>query len=242
MAAKHCCVPFCTNDSRKAATSDLKISFHLIPKAESLKKRWIVAIRRDEGPLFKVTSSTYVCSEHFTPEQFKRTLTGIKKLKDGAVPTLFQWITNKLERPPPKKRQFVQHDIEETSRVTEPSDNGHQWQPIPSQDHDYASEPLTDREKLEISRLYIADLESRLAKQQMQRFCLERFTSDESSISDKEITRVSGLLDLLDVGDEVMADKGFLIQDLLQKVGVKLVIPPFLGLKEVILLNGGSQV
>lgn len=47
------------------------------------------------------------------------------------------------------------------------------------------------------------------------------------SISDKEITRNSGILPLLEPKDEVMADKGFLIQDLLDGVGAKLIIPPF---------------
>ena len=48
-------------------------------------------------------------------------------------------------------------------------------------------------------------------------------------ISDKEITARSGILNLLDDGDQVMADKGFLIQDLLSKHNASLVIPPFLG-------------
>ncbi|XP_078029682.1 uncharacterized protein LOC144466498 [Epinephelus lanceolatus] len=47
------------------------------------------------------------------------------------------------------------------------------------------------------------------------------------SISDKEITRESGLTQLLLPGDGVMADKGFLIEDLLAEVGATLVIPPF---------------
>lgn len=46
-------------------------------------------------------------------------------------------------------------------------------------------------------------------------------------ISDKEITRISGVLPLLEPGDDVMADKGVLIQDLLADVGSKLIIPPF---------------
>lgn len=47
------------------------------------------------------------------------------------------------------------------------------------------------------------------------------------SISDKEITRLCGILLLLEPGDEVMADKGFVIDDLLSGVGAKLIIPPF---------------
>ena len=46
-------------------------------------------------------------------------------------------------------------------------------------------------------------------------------------ISVKEITRISGVPPLLEPGDEIMADKGFLIQDLLADVDAKLIIPPF---------------
>lgn len=35
-------------------------------------------------------------------------------------------------------------------------------------------------------------------------------------------------MDKLEVGDEIMADKGFEIQDLLAPIGVRLNIPPFL--------------
>ncbi|XP_041966785.1 uncharacterized protein LOC125303093 [Alosa alosa] len=49
------------------------------------------------------------------------------------------------------------------------------------------------------------------------------------SISDKEITKKSGILSVLEEGDMVMADKGFLIKDLLSERQVSLVIPPFLG-------------
>ena len=42
------------------------------------------------------------------------------------------------------------------------------------------------------------------------------------------ITKKSGLLDLLEKGDSVMADRGFNIQDDLTPLGVKVNIPPFL--------------
>lgn len=49
------------------------------------------------------------------------------------------------------------------------------------------------------------------------------------SISDKEITHCSGILDLPEAHDSVMADKGFAIEDLLSSKQVSLNLPPFLG-------------
>ncbi|XP_063077454.1 uncharacterized protein LOC134467525 [Engraulis encrasicolus] len=57
------------------------------------------------------------------------------------------------------------------------------------------------------------------------------FVSDlyTGSISEKEITELSGILAMLEEGDLVMADKGFLIKEMLSKLNVSLVTPPFLG-------------
>jgi len=50
----------------------------------------------------------------------------------------------------------------------------------------------------------------------------------EGSISDKKLVQKSGLLEKLEISDEIMDDKGFDIQDLLAPLGVRLNIPPFL--------------
>ena len=47
------------------------------------------------------------------------------------------------------------------------------------------------------------------------------------NISDRSITQRSGFLDLIQPGDHVMADRGFLINDLLLQKGAKLNMPPF---------------
>jgi hypothetical protein len=51
----------------------------------------------------------------------------------------------------------------------------------------------------------------------------------EGSISDKEIVKQSGFLNYLEPGDVIMADRGFLIDDMLNERQVRLIRPPFLG-------------
>ena len=57
-------------------------------------------------------------------------------------------------------------------------------------------------------------------------FC---FISDlwSGNVSDKYITEHSGFVELLEGGDEIMADRGFRIEDLLLMRGATLVAPPF---------------
>ena len=52
--------------------------------------------------------------------------------------------------------------------------------------------------------------------------------TNEGSVPDKELVRVCGILNKLERGDKIMADKGFQIQDLLAPLGVQLNAPLFL--------------
>ena len=52
-------------------------------------------------------------------------------------------------------------------------------------------------------------------------------------MSDRELTKQSGFLNKLVPADPVMADKGFVIADILMDVGASLALPPF--------LKGGGQ-
>ena len=60
------------------------------------------------------------------------------------------------------------------------------------------------------------------------------------NVSDRYITERSGLLDKLEEGDSVMADKGFNIRDLLTRKKVALNIPPLC--KGIFPIKGANEV
>nr|2JTG_A Chain A, THAP domain-containing protein 1 [Homo sapiens] len=65
---------------------DKPVSFHKFPLTRpSLCKEWEAAVRRKN---FKPTKYSSICSEHFTPDCFKRECNN-KLLKENAVPTIF---------------------------------------------------------------------------------------------------------------------------------------------------------
>ena len=71
---------------RKMAWKFLFISFQTTKVCSG------IAIRRDIGVNFQVTQNSRVCSRHFKPPDYIRSLTGRKKtLKSSAVPSVFPW-------------------------------------------------------------------------------------------------------------------------------------------------------
>ena len=53
MAATHCCLPLCTNDSKY----NKEVSFHAFPKEAKRRAEWIVRTQRDPGQNFEVSSN-----------------------------------------------------------------------------------------------------------------------------------------------------------------------------------------
>lgn len=96
----HCCVPECTKKGYRDEDGN-KVSYFIFPSDKLLRKKWLHAIKRDEGKYFTVNESTKVCSRHFREGDLKNTLAGKLFLKAGSVPSVFPWI-----RTSPRKRKL----------------------------------------------------------------------------------------------------------------------------------------
>ncbi|XP_041081618.1 zinc finger protein 629-like [Polyodon spathula] len=66
-----------------------ELHFHAFPADQTRRSQWIAATKRDAGPAFQIKKgSTYVCSAHFRPEDYKWTPVR-KSLRADAVPRVF---------------------------------------------------------------------------------------------------------------------------------------------------------
>uniref|UniRef100_A0A3B3HV35 THAP-type domain-containing protein n=1 Tax=Oryzias latipes TaxID=8090 RepID=A0A3B3HV35_ORYLA len=65
--AEHCCVPLCQASSKYNSL----LSFHTFPSDAEIRRKWLVAIRRDK---FTVTPHTRVCSRHFNKDDVREPL------------------------------------------------------------------------------------------------------------------------------------------------------------------------
>ena len=76
MPKTNCCVPHCHATSKRHK----HLSWHVLPRDETLRKRWIVLIRNDN---LRVSSKgTSVCGLHFR---------GGRRTYDENTPTIFPW-------------------------------------------------------------------------------------------------------------------------------------------------------
>ncbi|QQP38865.1 Putative LOC101240618 [Caligus rogercresseyi] len=65
---KSCAAYNCSNRSVQTLESR-GISFHAFPKDPLLRRRWILAVRREK---FNPSPFTWICSEHFLENDFMR--------------------------------------------------------------------------------------------------------------------------------------------------------------------------
>ena len=77
------------------------LKFHRFPKEEGQIDQRICKICRDEGEYFAITKNTRVYSKHFCEQHYTVSENGKGKkivLKNGAVPSIFQWASEKQSR------------------------------------------------------------------------------------------------------------------------------------------------
>ncbi|XP_051743154.1 uncharacterized protein LOC127508816 [Ctenopharyngodon idella] len=174
----HCCVPQCT----ASATFNRFLSFHTFPKDKETQKRWIVNIQRDS---FTVTSQTRVCSRHFQSADLiePQTPAGRRRLKNGAVPVLFQW--NNFTLPAPRTgvwERITRLNTDTLHTGDAPSMDAESY------DHDYCS--TAEPAALDLSLEHTEDLRVEITKLRKQieeitlnsKFCLERFAASDDDI------------------------------------------------------------
>ena len=100
-----CCVPGCKTTGYVDENSQ-PVTFHGLPLQDKDRLReWIVRIKRDVGPQFKVTKHTKICSRHFLPGDFRVTPKGRRFIKEDKHPSIFDFKTPVVTR----KRNRTDH-------------------------------------------------------------------------------------------------------------------------------------
>ncbi|XP_032422437.1 uncharacterized protein LOC116722314 [Xiphophorus hellerii] len=139
----YCSVPCCSNNKQKQPY----LSFHDFPVDVEKRARWVRAIRRDEGKIFQILrGSTFVCSQHFTPEDISTTASGRKRISQGAVPSRFHWndwgrSSQAHESVYRRTKKSLSAAVQDDShKIADPEDSSKEKLPAGpmAKDHDYA--------------------------------------------------------------------------------------------------------
>ncbi|XP_035259887.1 uncharacterized protein LOC118231967 isoform X1 [Anguilla anguilla] len=179
----YCCVPRCTSYQRREC--DQGLSFHRFPSNPDTRRQWIAKIRRDVGPYFQITDNTKVCSKHFPKDCILRSLTGLNKLKNGSVPSLFTWCQPKTRRTI-QRFQSATGDFGEEEEEVDISNLHEEEKSLPVLgalcDHDYEEETLSVEEQLDAAQREIARLQEENETLRSEQFHLQRFQCEPKLI------------------------------------------------------------
>nr|ACO14780.1 THAP domain-containing protein 2 [Caligus clemensi] len=77
------------------------VSFHRFPRDPELRQEWVRNLKKAD---FTPKEHSRICSEHFTPECFNRTL-NVVRLRDNALPTIFKGLPKHLQEEVAKTRR-----------------------------------------------------------------------------------------------------------------------------------------
>ena len=81
-------------------------SFHKFPKNETLRRRWVSAVKRQQSNWNGPSADSQLCSKHFTQDCFvtegvrfrdEMGIPTLKRLKPDAVPTIFARSVDNLQ-------------------------------------------------------------------------------------------------------------------------------------------------
>ncbi|CAN7981346.1 unnamed protein product, partial [Ixodes pacificus] len=116
----HCCVPLCKQKGLKDASGN-KMSLFAFPSDPVVRKKWVIAIKRDEGKHFTITKYTKLCSGHFQQSDYPPNVAGNRRyLKQQAVPSVFAFNVSKK---PPKKKPCERQPLPVVQRISIADDN-----------------------------------------------------------------------------------------------------------------------
>ena len=84
MKMRYCAISVCKNNSKKRPD----LSFFDFPSEKKLRKKWSTFCRR-ANKKFQCTTILHICSQHFNAKDIVKTLCGMKKVVNGALPSIF---------------------------------------------------------------------------------------------------------------------------------------------------------
>ena len=223
-----CCVPQCKSRGNQSGEKPVSkfVTFHQFTKDKALRKKWIHAIRRDEGRHFTISQHTTICSRHFAEVCF--VWTGLskkrRKIKPECAATLFPW--NDWGKRPPTvtaRRPLQRPTLQSSFSEFVPSCSSHSTN---KENEEAATCPVTTvnisqeqratylrieskvealQKEIELLKGRNAFLHGQIVDLKKKSFCLDNFTSTDENMAfytGLDRGRFQVLCGLIEVGEK----------------------------------------
>ena len=161
------------------------LCYHEFPADPAITAKWEKAAKRADGK-FKSIKHRHICSEHFLPSDYRRSLTGRRILKPGTVPSVFKAreTNTEVSEESPRSKRFKERNetdcntwrtvfnLIEGNVVVSDQENR---KPLDTTD----SRLQEAEEQLRQLNLEVQNLKEKVS---VSRFALERFSSNSDDI------------------------------------------------------------